>query len=186
LILDDAHGDFVIGSDGKGSASHCGVQKKIDIYISSLSKGLGSFGGYVVSTNSVVDLCINKAKSFIYTSALPSFLVDFTLQRLGQNREKHRKKLWKNTSYLSNGLTKIGYDIKSKTHIIPIIIGNEKKALEFGKYLYDHGLFVQPIRYPTVAKNSARLRVSVTAWLERDQIDYALGVFEKARKKFKI
>lgn len=184
LILDDAHGDFVLGNDGKGSASYCGVQKKVDVYISSLSKGLGSFGGYVASTNSVVDLCINRARSFIYTSALPSFLVDVTLQRLGQNREKHRKKLERNVLRLSCGLTKIGYNIKSKTHIIPIIVGNEKRALEFGKFLYDHGVFAQPIRYPTVAKNSARLRVSVTAWLEKNQIDHALSVFEKAGRKF--
>ncbi len=87
---------------------------------------------------------------------------------------------------LSDGLIKIGYDIKSKTHIIPIIIGNEKKALEFGRFLYDHGVFAQPIRYPTVAKNSARLRVSVTAWLEKNHIDYALGIFERAGKKFKV
>jgi glycine C-acetyltransferase len=186
LVLDDAHGDFTIGSDGKGSANYCGVEKKIDVYISSLSKGLGSFGGYVASRSSIVDLCINKARSFIYTSALPSFLVDMTLQRLGQDREKRRKKLERNVLHLSDGLVKIGYDIKSKTHIIPIIIGNEKMALEFGRFLYDRGIFAQPIRYPTVAKNSARLRVSVTAWLEKTHIDYALGIFEKAGKKFKI
>jgi len=186
LILDDAHGDFTVGADGKGTASYCGVEKKIDVYISSLSKGLGSFGGYVASKNSVVDLCINKSKSFIYTSALPSFLVDITLQRLGQNREKRREKLGQNVLRLSGGLAKIGYDTKSMTHIIPIIIGSEKMALEFGRFLYDRGVFAQPIRYPTVAKNSARLRVSVTAWLEKAHIDYALDIFEKAGKKFKI
>lgn len=184
LILDDAHGDFVMGSDGRGSANYFGVEKKVDVYISSLSKGLGSFGGYVASSEPIVDLCINKARSFIYTSALPSFLVEVTLQRLNQNREKKRKKLGQNVAYLSGGLRKIGYDIRSQTHIIPIIIGNEKKALEFGKFLYECGVFVQPIRYPTVAKNSARLRVSVTAWLSKDHIDYALDVFEKAGKRF--
>ncbi|MGI0003759.1 MAG: aminotransferase class I/II-fold pyridoxal phosphate-dependent enzyme, partial [Candidatus Nitrosotenuis sp.] len=186
LILDDAHGDFTIGDDGRGSANYCGVEKKIDVYISSLSKGLGSFGGYVASGSSVVDLCINKARSFIYTSALPSFLVDITMQRLGQNREKQRKKLGKNVLHLLDGLLKIGYDVKSKTHIIPIIIGNERKALEFGRFLYENGVFAQPIRYPTVAKNSARLRVSVTAWLENSHIEYALDVFERAGKKFKV
>ena len=186
LILDDAHGDFTVGTDGKGTASYCGVEKKIDVYISSLSKGLGSFGGYVASKNSVVDLCINKARSFIYTSALPSLLVDMILQRLSQDREKRRKKLEGNVLRLSDGLAQIGYDIRSKTHIIPIIIGNEKKSLQFGRFLYDHGVFAQPIRYPTVAKNSARLRVSVTAWLEKTHIDYALDIFEKAGKKFKI
>ena len=186
LILDDAHGDFTIGKDGKGTANYCGVEKKIDVYISSLSKGLGSFGGYVAAKKPIIDLCVNRARSFIYTSALPSFLVDFTLQRFGQNRERQRKKLEQNVLLLSSGLRKIGYEIKSHSHIIPIIVGNEKNALEFGKYLYYWGVFAQPIRYPTVPKNSARLRISVTAWLSKKHIEDALGVFEKAGKKFKI
>jgi glycine C-acetyltransferase len=186
LILDDAHGDFTVGRDGRGSASYCGVQKNIDVYISSLSKGLGSFGGYVASSNNVVDLCVNRAKSFIYTSALPSFLVDHTLQRFKQNREPRRKKLERNVKLLSAQLRKIGYDIRSQTHIIPVIIGDEKKALEFGRYLYEKGIFAQPIRYPTVPKNSARIRISVTAWLSKEHIENALSVFEKAGKKFEI
>lgn len=186
LIIDDAHGDFVVGNDGKGSANYFGIEKKIDVYISSLSKGLGSFGGYIASDESVVDLCINKAKSFIYTSALPSFLVDISLQRIVQNREKRRKKLEQNTSMLCSGLKKIGYDIKSTTQIIPIVVGAEKTTLEFGKYLYDNGIFAQPIRYPTVPKNSARIRVSVTAWLSEKHIESALDTFEKAGKKFGI
>lgn len=186
LILDDAHGDFTIGKNGKGTANYCGVEKKVDVYISSLSKGLGSFGGYVASSNDVIDLCINKARSFIYTSALPSFLIEHTLQRLKQNREERRKKLQQNVQIFSNNLRKIGYDIRSQTHIIPIIIGDEKKALEFGRYLYENKIFAQPIRYPTVPKNSARIRISVTAWLSKKHLDDAVNVFEKAGKKFDI
>jgi glycine C-acetyltransferase len=184
LVIDDAHGDFTVGKNGKGTPSHFGVEKKIDVYISSLSKGLGSFGGYVASTNSVVDLCINKARSFIYTSALPSFLVELSLARLESSREKQQRKLEQNTRELSRGLRKIGYGTTSQTHIIPIIIGNEKKTLEFGKFMYNNRIFAQPIRYPTVPKNSARLRISVTAWLTKKHIEDALDVFEKAGKKF--
>ncbi|MDG7050343.1 MAG: pyridoxal phosphate-dependent aminotransferase family protein [Nitrososphaerota archaeon] len=186
LILDDAHGDFTVGRDGKGTPNHFRVEKKIDVYISSLSKGLGSFGGYMAASNPVVDLCINKARSFIYTSALPSFLVEMSLSRIKQNRAKQQKKLEKNTSMLSSGLKQIGYDIKSQTHIIPIIIGNEKKTLEFGRFMYENKVFAQPIRYPTVPKNSARLRISVTAWLEKSHIELALGVFERAAEKFRL
>ena len=184
LIIDDAHGDFTIGKDGKGTPNYFGVEDKVDVYISSLSKGLGSFGGYVSSTKPVIDLCINKARSFIYTSALPSFLVELSVARLKQDRVKSQKKLASNTKLLSSGLRKIGYDIKSQTHIIPIIIGNEKKTLDFGKFMYDNGVFAQPIRYPTVSKNSARLRISVTAWLTQRQIESALDAFDKACKKF--
>jgi len=185
IIVDDAHGDFVVGKDGKGTPNYFNVTKKIDLYISSLSKGLGSFGGYVASQNNVIDLCINKSKSFIYTSALPSFLIDHSMKRFESNREKQKKKLEKNTKQLSKGLTQIGYKINSSTQIIPIIIGNEKSAMDFGKFLFNNGVFVQPIRYPTVPKNQARLRISVTAWLSDANIEKALEIFEKAYPKFR-
>jgi len=183
-ILDDAHGDFVVGKDGKGTGNYFGVSNKIDLYISSLSKGLGSFGGYVSSQKNVIDLCINKSKSFIYTSALPSFLVEYSLSRFESNREKYRKKLQINKNLLLSGLKEIGYPINSKTHIIPIIIGDEKNAIDFGKYLFKNGIYAQPIRFPTVPKSKARLRISVTAWLSRKDIENSLEVFEKAYKKF--
>jgi len=183
-IVDDAHGDFVIGKDGKGTPNYLNVAKKIDVYISSLSKGLGSFGGYVASQNNVIDLCINKSKSFIYTSALPSFLIEHTLKRFETNREKQKRKLEKNIKHISEGLKEIGFDINSSTHIIPIIIGDEKSAMDFGEFLMKNGVFAQPIRYPTVPKNQARLRISVTAWLSKSDISDALLVFEKAYRKF--
>lgn len=185
-VLDDAHGDFTVGQDGKGSANYFNVSKKIDLYISSLSKGLGSFGGYIASQKNVVDLCINKSKSFIYTSALPSVFVEYSIKRFDSNREKFRKKLGKNVHSISSGLKKIGYKIDSKTHIIPIIIGREKTTLNFGKYLFDKGIYAQPIRFPTVPKNKARIRLSVTSWLTKKQIEDVLDVFESAGKKFKI
>jgi len=185
-ILDDAHGDFILGNDGKGTADHFDVSKKIDVYTSSLSKGLGSFGGYVSSKKNVVDLCINKSKSFIYTSALPTILVDDAIKRFDSDREKKRKKLWKNVNTFSKGLKKIGYDIKSLSHIIPIIIGKEKTTLEFGNYLFKNGIFAQPIRYPTVPYNEARIRLSITAMLTKNHITNALDIFESAKKKFRL
>ena len=186
LIVDDAHGDFTLGKDGKGTPNIFGVEKQVDVYISSLSKGLGAFGGYVSSTKPVIDLCINKARSFIYTSALPSFLVELALNKLKQDRVKSQKNLQQNVLLLISGLKQIGFDIKSNSHIIPIIVGNEQKTLEFGRFLYKNGIFAQPIRYPTVPKNKARLRVSVTAWLTKKHLEDALIVFEKAGKKFEL
>ena len=183
-IVDDAHGDFVIGKEGKGTPEYFKVAKKIDLYISSLSKGLGSFGGYVASQNNVIDLCINKSKSFIYTSALPSFLIEHSIKRIKSNRVLQKEKLENNIEKISKGLEAIGYEMKSKTQIIPIILGDEKLAMNFGKFLSDNGVFAQPIRYPTVPKNQARLRISVTAWLSNSDIEKSLKIFEKAYKKF--
>ena len=183
-IVDDAHGDFVIGKEGKGTPEYFNVAKKIDLYISSLSKGLGSFGGYVASQNNVIDLCINKSKPFIYTSALPSFLVQHSIKRIESDRETQKKKLENNVEKLARGLRTIGYEIKSNTQIIPIILGSEKLAMDFGKFLSLNGIFAQPIRYPTVPKNQARLRISVTAWLTNSDIEKSLKIFEKAYRKF--
>ena len=183
-ILDDAHGDFVIGKDGKGTTDHFGVSKKIDLYISSLSKGLGSFGGYVASHNNVIDFCINKSKTFIYTSALPSIFLEHSLKRLKMDRSKQQKKLKENAKIFSSGLEQIGFQINSQTHIIPIIIGEEKLAMDFGKYIFKNGVHAQPIRYPTVPKNMARLRISITAWLTKKEIEKTLSVFENAYTKF--
>jgi len=184
-IVDDAHGDFVIGEDGKGTPNYFNVEKKIDLYISSLSKGLGSFGGYVASKNNVIDLCINKSKSFIYTSALPSFLIEYSIKRFKSNREKQKKKLENNTNQLIKGLKEIGFEISSTSHIIPIVVGDEKNAMRFGKFLMDNGIFAQPIRYPTVPKNQARLRISVTSWLTDKDIERSLVIFEKAFREFR-
>jgi glycine C-acetyltransferase len=185
-ILDDAHGDFTVGKDGKGTPNHFRVTKKIDLYVSSLSKGLGSFGGYVATQKNIIDLLINRSKSFIYTSALPSFLVEYSLRKFNSNREEQRKRLWKNVEMFSSGLQQIGYRFSSSTHIIPIIIGKEKTALEFGRFLFNNGVFAQPIRYPTVPKNKARIRISITALLSKNNIEKALNVFELAARKFKI
>ena len=185
-ILDDAHGDFVFGRDGKGTADQSRVGKKIDLYVSSLSKGLGSFGGYISAQKNIIELCINRSKSFIYTSALPSPIIEFTLKRFNANREQRREKLWSNIKLFHNGLHEIGYETKSSSQIIPIIIGNEKTTLEFGKYLFKNGIFAQPIRFPTVKKNSARIRFSITAWHTNKQINETLSVIEKCTKKFKI
>ena len=184
-MVDDAHGDFVIGRDGRGTPDHLGVAKDIDIYTSSLSKGLGSFGGYVASQNNVIDYCINRSKSFIYTSALPSFLVKYTQAKIeSKDRARQRRKLKKNTTKITKGLTEIGYEIRSNTQIIPIILRDEKRAMDFGDFLLAGGVFVQPIRYPTVPKNQARLRISVTAWLSDADIEKALEVFQRGFKKF--
>ncbi len=186
LVLDDAHGDFAVGRDGRGTASHLGVARQIDVYISSLSKALGSFGGYVASSRDAIEFCTNKSKAFIYTSALPSLLIRHASKRFDHDREKKRRALAANVRRVSGGLRKLGYEISSKTHIIPVVIGDEKRAVDFGGELLKNGVFAQPIRYPTVPRGTARIRLSVTAWLGPDNIECALGAFESAGKKFRI
>ena len=185
-VLDDAHGDFVLGKDGKGTANFFDVEKKIDLYVSSLSKGLGSFGGYVCGKKKLIDLCINTSKTFIYTSALPSSINQYSLDRFNSKREVYREKLWKKINLFHKRLEEIELHTTSTSQIIPIIIGNEKKAMEFSKFLRINGIFAQAIRYPTVKKDQARIRISITGWLSNKEIEYSIQILEKAKRKFNL
>ena len=185
-ILDDAHGDFVLGNDGRGTGNFFNVQKRIDVYISSLSKGLGSFGGYASGRKDLIDLCINTSKTFIYTSALPSSINQYSLQRFNSNREVYRKRLWKKINQFHHRLNEIGFSTASTSQIIPIIIGSEKKAMDFSRFLMTNGIFAQAIRYPTVKKNQARIRISISGWLSEKEIELSIHVLEKAKRKFNL
>jgi glycine C-acetyltransferase len=185
-ILDDAHGDFVLGKDGRGTGNFFNVQKRIDVYISSLSKGLGSFGGYASGRKDLIDLCINTSKTFIYTSALPSSINQYSLQRFNSNRETYRKRLWKKINQFHHRLNEIGFSTTSTSQIIPIIIGSEKKAMAFSRFLMSEGVFAQAIRYPTVKKNQARIRISISGWLSEKEIELAIHILEKAKRKFNL
>ena len=185
-VLDDAHGDFVLGKDGKGTANFFDVEKKIDLYVSSLSKGLGSFGGYVCGKKKLIDLCVNTSKTFIYTSALPSSINQYSLNRFNSKREIYREKLWKKINLFHKRLDEIELHTTSTSQIIPIIIGNEKKAMELSKFLRINGIFAQAIRYPTVKKDQARIRISITGWLSNKEIEYSIQILEKAKRKFNL
>ena len=185
-ILDDAHGDFVLGKDGRGTGEFFNVQKKLDVYISSLSKGLGSFGGYASGRKDLIDLCVNTSKAFIYTSALPSSINQYSLKRFSSNREKYRKKLWKKINQFHYRLNEIGLSTTSTSQIIPIIVGSEKKVVEFSRFLMTKGIFAQAIRYPTVKKNQARIRISISGWLSEKEIELSIQVLEKAKRRFNL
>lgn len=183
IILDDAHGDFALGYKGKGTANLLGVTRKIDVYVGSLSKGLGSFGGYVASDKSTIELLANRSRALIYTSALPPQIILHASKRMDYNIEKQRKILSHNVKLTRTRLYELGYDIGPGSHIIPIIIGNEHKTVEFASELAKDSVFAQPIRYPTVSKNAARIRLSITAWLSENHIEYMIEALGRAGKK---
>lgn len=171
LIVDDSHGDFIIGNrsinDFSGTPSFFGKNENVDIHISSLSKGLGCFGGYVSSTDLIREYLINKSRPFIFTSAFPDLLceaaktsIDIAYEGLLQDR------LYKNINFFYELIEeyKILDIIKVDfSPIIPLIIGPERKTLVISSKLLKQGFFVQAIRYPTVYKNAARLRISLSA-----------------------
>ena len=177
LIVDDSHGDFIIGNsrlkDYGGTPSYFGVNKAIDIHISSLSKGLGCFGGYVSCSKLVRDYLINKSRPFIFTSALPDSLAEIATMSLQIAKIGNlQTKLYRNIEYFHKiaNEQKINSRNIEKSPIIPLLIGSEKKALEVSKKLLRRHFFVHAIRYPTVKRNEARLRISLNTNHNPEQI----------------
>jgi glycine C-acetyltransferase len=185
-IVDDAHGDFIFGSGFSGVPAKFEVD--VDIQISSMSKGLGCFGGYVASTTPIRELLINNSRQFIYTSALPDHLCAAAIAAIPLAKKGGlQKKLQRNIDYFSKTMKKLGFTLgSSASQIIPVMIGEEKLAMELSKELLRLGVFAQAIRYPTVRKGSARLRTSLTSMHTKKHIDAAIGAFEQAGNKTKL
>ena len=190
IVLDDAHGDFILGSrhSFSGTSSHLGVNNTIDIHISSLSKALGCFGGYVAASRTIREILINKSRQFIYTSALPEYLCMSALLSIPLTKKGNlQKRLFDNIDMFSHGLRKLGFLIgDSTTQIIPIVIGDEKLTVELSNELLKKHVFAQPIRYPTVKRGAACLRITLTSLHKKNQLIYALDAFEKTGKKYNI
>ena len=177
LIVDDSHGDFIVGNnkskDYRGTPSYFGVNKSVDIHISSLSKGLGCFGGYVSCSKWVREYLVNKSRPFIFTSALPDYLAEIATMSMQLAKEGIlQNKLYKNIDYFHKIANEQKINSRKIEHspIIPILIGSEKKALDISKRLLRQHFFVQAIRYPTVKRNQARLRISLNSNHTLDQI----------------
>ena len=200
VVLDDAHGDFVMGSGGRGTADALGVADRVDVHTSSLSKGLGSFGGYVAADADVADLLVNASRPLVYTSALPPAVVRDAGARMADvaARESRRRRLWSNIERLGVGLASLGFECGAgrkegagsgagaaggPTHIMPVMVGAEGAAVDLGAELARLGVYALPVRYPTVARGAARIRVSVTALLDAGDIDCAVDAFGTAGRR---
>jgi glycine C-acetyltransferase len=190
LIVDDAHGDFIIGNENKknyaGTPDFFNINEQIDIHISSLSKGLGCFGGYVASSELISKYLINKSRPFIFTSAIPEFLCELANISLKISKEGTlQNKLYSNIDYFHKVIDEYPhYEVQKRrfSPIIPIIIGSEKKTIEISRRLLKEGFFIQAIRYPTVKKNKARLRVSISAEHKKKQIRNLIHSLNKITK----
>ena len=174
LIIDEAHAFGCIGQNGLGLAEHTGLLNEVDIIIATLSKAAGCSGGFVVSQKAVIDFLVNKARSFIYTTA-PSPVnsaAAIAAIELMKNEPQRREKLRQNAEYLRNNLKRANLNLGNSTsHIIPVIIGDNEKAMKLSKALFEKGFFVSAIRPPTVPQGSARLRISLQCEHTKEQLD---------------
>lgn len=171
LLVDEAHAVGVLGPQGRGLSAELGVDQQIELHMGTLSKAIGLSGGYLAASRQVIDLLINRARSFIYTTAPPPHLAHAALAALnllrGEQGDALRKALHRN----ARALIPILRCCEVKAAILPLILGAEAVAMSASQTLNEAGFLVPCIRYPTVARGSARLRFTVSASHDMAQID---------------
>ena len=183
LMVDDAHATGVIGPDGKGTAAHFDLEGSVEIQMGTLSKALGSYGAFVAGSRQLIDLLINHARSFIFTTALPPASAGAALEalRIVEREPERLERLWRNAANLKQGLTSAGFNLGlSETFIIPVIVGGASECVRMAEALLDEGVFAQAIRPPTVPKGASRLRVVPTSEHSDDDIEFAIEAFARA------
>jgi 8-amino-7-oxononanoate synthase len=181
LMLDEAHATGVLGSTGRGIVEHFVERGRltagkdcVDVAMGTLSKALGSFGGFVACSADLREFLINKARSFIFATALPPSAAGAALESLQLLSEEpfHRVSLWKNFGDLKDRLIRGGFDVTtSETPILPLKFGAEASALRVSERLADRGYFVPAIRPPSVPKGTSRLRITLCANHSRDEVE---------------
>jgi glycine C-acetyltransferase/8-amino-7-oxononanoate synthase len=164
VMVDEAHGTGVFGKNGRGVVEHFNLSKKVSIVMGTLSKAVGSLGGYVSGDTDLIDFLRNKARPFMYTTALPPAVCAASIAgiKLIRKDPSLRTSLWNNVRYLKEKLELLNLNvIPSESPIIPILIGDAKKAVAVSKFLYKKGILIPAIRPPTVPAKSSRLRMTV-------------------------
>lgn len=190
ILLDDAHGTGAVGKTGKGTLEHFNIKSSPRIIImGTLGKALGSFGAFAAGTQALKQFLINRARSFIFTTALPPAVpaaAAAALDRIEQDPGLVGK-LKENAALMRQGLCGLGFDIlESETQIMPVMIGKPEHAMRLSAELFERGLFIQAIRPPTVPDNSSRLRITVMATHEQKDLERALDSIGAAGKKLGI
>src|SRR3989344_172513 len=188
-MVDDAHGEGVLGKNGRGVVDHFGLHGKVDIEVGTMSKALGVIGGYVAGKKLVIDWLRQRARSFLFSSAMTPADVSACLAGvlLLKRSDKLVKKLWENTKYFKSEMEKTGFNLgKSQTPIVPIMLGEAKFAKEFSKLLFDEGIFAAAIGYPTVPHTKARIRVMLSAVHTKKNLDETIDTFKKVGKKLGV
>jgi glycine C-acetyltransferase len=189
LMVDDAHGEGVLGKNGRGIVDHFKLHGKIDLEVGTLSKAFGVVGGYVAGKKVIIDWLRQRARPFLFSSAMtiPDTAASLAAVEILQKSDKPVKKLWENTKYFKSKMANLGFDIgESVTPIVPVMLGDAKLSQSFSQQLFDEGVFATAIGYPTVPKGKARIRVMNSAAHSKTNLDKGLAAFEKIGKSLKI
>ena len=186
MMIDDAHASGVLGKNGRGTVEHFGVHGRVDIQVGTLSKAIGVLGGFIAGPQHLIDWLVNRGRPFLFSTSAPPAVAAACIEALNILEESPElvERLWDRTRFFKQGLTELGFDTgQSETPITPVIAGEETKAVELSRLLWEEGVFTPAIVFPTVAKGSARVRTIVTAEHTEDDLKEALEAFERVGRK---
>jgi glycine C-acetyltransferase len=189
VYVDDAHGDGVLGENGRGIVNHFKLEGKVDVEMGTFSKSFGTMGGYIVGTKTLKKYLLNKSRTWLLTGSQCPATVAASIAALEllEKSDKLVKKLWRNTAYYKKHIIQLGFDIgASETPITPIMTYDEGKARKMAERLFEEGVYTLPIVYPMVAKGKARIRTMITAEHSKDDLDFAIEKIEKVGRELSI
>jgi glycine C-acetyltransferase len=183
VLIDDAHATGVLGARGSGTAEHFGMKGQVDLELGTMSKALAGMGGFVAGDEDVIEYLRFYANSYVFAATIPAGVAAGLIAAIDvlESEPERLQTLWSNIRLLRSLLLDHGFDTEnSDSAVIPIVIRDERKAMEMGRAVRARGLFCQTVVYPGVALGDARLRVSVTCEHTEDDLRQAAAIFAEA------
>ncbi|WP_322801070.1 glycine C-acetyltransferase [Thermoflexus sp.] len=189
LMVDDAHGEGVLGRGGRGIVDHFGLHGRVDIEVGTLSKAFGVVGGYVAGRREIVEWLRQRGRPFLFSSAMTAADTAACIAAVEILEESTElvDRLWENTRYFKEEMRRLGFDLgASVTPITPVMLGDAHLAQTFSRRLFEEGVFAQAIGYPTVPRGKARIRVMISAAHRREDLDRGLEAFAKVGRELGV
>ncbi|MFO7568046.1 MAG: aminotransferase class I/II-fold pyridoxal phosphate-dependent enzyme [Enhygromyxa sp.] len=189
LLVDEAHSAFIYGQNGRGLAEHFGVEDRVDVHIGTLSKSLGGMGGYVAGSRELIDYLRAYSRSQVFSCALAPAVAGGVLEalRIASAEPQRRARLWDNVARMRGALREQGVDVgDSSSQVIPIMVNDDNRVFAVAERLLAAGIYLNPVRYPAVKRNRSRLRVSISAAHEGDELERAAAQIAEVLRELEV
>ena len=190
VYVDDAHGEGVLGEGGRGIVSHFRLdRKKVHVEMGTFSKAFGVVGGHISGSRDLADFAYNKSRTWLLSGSHPPPVAAACIAAIDvlEKEPRHVKNLWDNTRYFKKTMKDLGFNVgNSQTPITPVIVGESGTAKKLSERLFKEGVFALPIVFPMVARDKARIRTMMNSGLTKEDLDFAIGAFEKIGKELHI
>jgi glycine C-acetyltransferase len=189
VMVDDAHGEGVLGRNGRGIVDHFGLHGRVDIEAGTMSKAFGVMGGYIAGSASLIDYLRQRARPFLFSSAATPADVAACIAAIDilEASDEPVRALWENADYFKAKLVDLGFDTGvSETPITPVMLGEAQTAWDFSKKVFSEGVFATAIAFPTVPRGKARIRAMLSAAHSREDLDFAVEKFAKVGRELGV